>query len=190
MARGHSGPDSAARAGLWGAVAGAHLLPQPPFPARLPAVVWRMLGGQAGCVVPAWVPCAALSWSHSGWGDAAFAGVISTPRSHGRGVNAKLRGLTLTSVLFTRVNPSGIRIHVDLRMLRGVLGPHSPSQLPRGAVPSRTHPDMCVQGPSSPSCLWFGGYGVGSMGRWLRPLRHVCGPGLGRGKSPKSAGES
>lgn len=123
-----------------------------------------------------WVPRTTLSWIHSGWGRCSprlFAALISIPGSHGRGVNAEPRGSALTSVfIYTRESLRVPAMRVDaarqrgrvppLRMLRGGLGTHSPSQLPRGAMPSKTHLDAHVWGFSGLSCPWFRCYGMGS----------------------------
>lgn len=126
----------------------------------------------------------------------AFAAVISIPGSHGRGVNAEPRGSALTSVfIYTseslrvpamRVDAAGQRGRVPpLRMLRGGLGTHSPSQLPRGAMPSKTHLDAHVWGFSGLSCPWFGCYGMGSGVRMAAASAAHLGSGLGWGEEPR-----
>lgn len=126
----------------------------------------------------------------------ASAAVISIPGSRGRGVNAEPRGSALTSVFIymseslqvpaMRVDAAGQRGRVPpLRMLRGGLGTHSPSQLPRGAVPNKTHLDTRVWGFSGLSCPLFRCYGMGSGVRMAAASAAHLGSGPGWGEEPQ-----
>lgn len=134
------------KAGLWGAVPCTHLLPQPPFP------VWLRCIGCSG-----WERDAGTGAMHhrfldpSGCGDAAL-GFCSG--NFCAWVSCRVPWVKVDELfIYTSESLWGPAMRMDvarqsgrapaLRMFRGSLGAHSPSQFPRGAVPSKTHLDAC-----------------------------------------------
>lgn len=170
------------KAGLWGAVPRAHLLPQPPFPARLRWVLRRGARRRHGHHAP---PFPGSIWM----GDAArgFCSGNFCARVSRRALWVNVVKLFIYTSEFHWVPARRTDVARQrgcapaLRMLRGGLGTHSPSQLPRGAVPSKTHLDVCSGAlrPILPA-VW---------GLWHRQLlQHIWGLVLSWGKSPKGAG--